>query len=169
VLVVQADEEAFDETWLLDTPDYKPLHYLGLDRYGTLGSRLQAVLRTTDEGGIDLGETTDELVSQILAGAPGAIRLQKELMIRWRHTDLATAIRFGINAFATAYATGSRGKAPALPAARLSRASTGLTLAKPRPHAVGGAPWRSPNSAPRFAISRTSPRRESSSRTSPLF
>jgi enoyl-CoA hydratase/carnithine racemase len=53
-----------------------------------------------------LGETTNELVRQILAGAPGAIRLQKELMIRWRHTDLATAVRFGINAFATAYATG---------------------------------------------------------------
>jgi enoyl-CoA hydratase len=53
-----------------------------------------------------LRETTDELVSQILAGAPGAIRLQKDLMIRWRQTDLATAIRFGINAFATAYATG---------------------------------------------------------------
>jgi 1,4-dihydroxy-2-naphthoyl-CoA synthase len=27
-------------------------------------------------------------------------------MIRWRQTDLATAVRLGINAFATAYATG---------------------------------------------------------------
>ncbi|MGH7333825.1 MAG: enoyl-CoA hydratase/isomerase family protein [Candidatus Rokuibacteriota bacterium] len=51
-------------------------------------------------------QSVDELVGQILACAPGAIRLQKELMIRWRQTDLASAVRFGINAFATAYATG---------------------------------------------------------------
>ena len=53
-----------------------------------------------------LRQSADEMVGQILACAPGAIRLQKELMIRWRQTDLATAVRFGINAFATAYATG---------------------------------------------------------------
>jgi enoyl-CoA hydratase len=51
-------------------------------------------------------QSVDELVGQVLACAPGAIRLQKELMIRWRQTDLASAVRFGINAFATAYATG---------------------------------------------------------------
>ena len=27
-------------------------------------------------------------------------------MLRWRYTDLATAFEYGINAFATAYATG---------------------------------------------------------------
>jgi enoyl-CoA hydratase len=54
----------------------------------------------------NLRESVDELVGQILACAPGAVRLQKELMIRWRQTDLASAVRFGINAFATAYATG---------------------------------------------------------------
>jgi enoyl-CoA hydratase/carnithine racemase len=53
-----------------------------------------------------LHATTDELVARVLACAPNAIRLQKELMIRWRSTDLAAAISFGINAFATAYATG---------------------------------------------------------------
>jgi enoyl-CoA hydratase/carnithine racemase len=53
-----------------------------------------------------LRRCVDELVEQILACAPGAIRLQKELLIRWRQTDLASAVRFGINAFATAYATG---------------------------------------------------------------
>jgi enoyl-CoA hydratase len=53
-----------------------------------------------------LRQGVDELVGQVLACAPGAIRLQKELMIRWRQTDLASAVRFGINAFATAYATG---------------------------------------------------------------
>ncbi|MCH7810817.1 MAG: flavin reductase family protein, partial [Chloroflexi bacterium] len=60
VLVVQADEEAFDETWLLKDPEYRPLHYLGLDRYSTLGNVLTAKLRTTDEGAIDLGETKAE-------------------------------------------------------------------------------------------------------------
>jgi enoyl-CoA hydratase/carnithine racemase len=53
-----------------------------------------------------LRATTDDLVGEILQSAPGAVRLQKELMIRWRQTDLATAVRLGINAFATAYATG---------------------------------------------------------------
>lgn len=53
-----------------------------------------------------LRPTVEELIGQILDCAPGAIRLQKELMMRWRQTDLATAICFGINAFATAYATG---------------------------------------------------------------
>lgn len=42
----------------------------------------------------------------ILAGGPAAIRLQKELIVRWRQTDLATAVQYGINAFAAAYATG---------------------------------------------------------------
>ena len=49
---------------------------------------------------------TEAVVASILACAPGAIRAQKELMLRWRYTDLATAIRYGINAFATCYATG---------------------------------------------------------------
>ncbi|MCH7484110.1 MAG: flavin reductase family protein [Chloroflexi bacterium] len=60
VLVVQADKEAFDETWLLKDPEYRPLHYLGVDRYSTLGDVLTAKLRTTDEGTIDLGETKEE-------------------------------------------------------------------------------------------------------------
>jgi enoyl-CoA hydratase len=45
------------------------------------------------------------LVERILTCGPRAVRLQKELMIRWRNTDLGTAIRYGINAFASAYAT----------------------------------------------------------------
>ena len=51
-----------------------------------------------------LDATVDELVAQITACAPTAIRLQKELMIAWRSTDLRTAVSVGINAFATAYA-----------------------------------------------------------------
>jgi len=60
VLAVQVEEEAFDETWRIEDRDYRPLHYLGLDRYAVLGERLQAELRTTDEGAIELAESQDE-------------------------------------------------------------------------------------------------------------
>ena len=49
---------------------------------------------------------TDDLVRRAPRFRARGVRLQKELMIRWRHTDLATAVRLGINAFAMAYATG---------------------------------------------------------------
>src|SRR5262249_39717704 len=52
-----------------------------------------------------LDEAVDHLVRRILAGAPGAIRLQKELIVRWRTTGLTAAVQYGINAFATAYAS----------------------------------------------------------------
>jgi enoyl-CoA hydratase/carnithine racemase len=52
-----------------------------------------------------LRAAADELVAAILAAGPEAIRLQKELIVRWRETDLATAVRYGINAFAATYAT----------------------------------------------------------------
>ncbi|MGH7324175.1 MAG: enoyl-CoA hydratase/isomerase family protein [Candidatus Rokuibacteriota bacterium] len=53
-----------------------------------------------------LRAATDEMLAKLLAGGPAAIRLQKELMLRWRYTDLATAIQFGVHAFASAYTTG---------------------------------------------------------------
>ncbi|MBI4611541.1 MAG: enoyl-CoA hydratase/isomerase family protein [Candidatus Rokubacteria bacterium] len=53
-----------------------------------------------------LEAVTRELAGKILSCAPTAVRLQKELLIRWRKTDLATAIQYGINAFATTYTTG---------------------------------------------------------------
>jgi len=59
VLVVQAESEAFDQTWLLDDREMRPLHYLGIDRYAVLGERMQAELRTTDEGTVDLAETDE--------------------------------------------------------------------------------------------------------------
>jgi len=52
-----------------------------------------------------LRSAADELMAAILASGPEAIRLQKELIVRWRQTDLPTAVRYGINAFAAAYAT----------------------------------------------------------------
>ena len=55
ILVVQAEPEAFDGTWL-----YRPLHYLGIDRYAVLGERLTAELRTTEEGAIELAESPEE-------------------------------------------------------------------------------------------------------------
>jgi flavin reductase (DIM6/NTAB) family NADH-FMN oxidoreductase RutF len=42
VVAVTADEEAFNETWLLRDEDEKPLHYLGGPLYATLGAQLQA-------------------------------------------------------------------------------------------------------------------------------
>jgi len=60
VLVVQAEPEAFEETWAIGDVEYRPLHYLGIDRYGILERRLQAELRTTDEGTIELTESVEE-------------------------------------------------------------------------------------------------------------
>jgi enoyl-CoA hydratase len=53
-----------------------------------------------------LEQATTELVDRILECSPTAVRLQKELIIRWRNTDLRSAVEYGINAFAQAYATG---------------------------------------------------------------
>jgi enoyl-CoA hydratase len=52
-----------------------------------------------------LGAAVDETLTALARCAPGAVRLQKELIIRWRETDLPSAVQAGINAFATAYAT----------------------------------------------------------------
>jgi flavin reductase (DIM6/NTAB) family NADH-FMN oxidoreductase RutF len=78
VAVVHAEEEAFDETWRLDDIDAKPLHYLGLDRYSLLSEQLQAVLRTTDEGAIELAETQDEREQREEREALEAERLKRE-------------------------------------------------------------------------------------------
>lgn len=60
VVTVQAERDAFDETWTLTDTDYKPLHYLGIDRYAVLEEPLQAKLRTSDEGDIELQEAAEE-------------------------------------------------------------------------------------------------------------
>ncbi len=60
VLVVRAEQDAFDQGWLLGDRDYRPLHYLGRDQYAVLEQRLAAELRTTDEGAIELSEAQDE-------------------------------------------------------------------------------------------------------------
>ncbi len=53
-----------------------------------------------------LRSAVELLLAKILRSGPGAIRLQKALMLRWRYSDLGTAIREGIEAFEAAYATG---------------------------------------------------------------
>lgn len=78
VLVVQAEEEAFNETWSAENADYRPLHYLGIDRYATLGNQLKAELRTTDEGAIDLGESEEEREQRLEAEAKERERIQRE-------------------------------------------------------------------------------------------
>jgi enoyl-CoA hydratase len=52
-----------------------------------------------------LNAAVDELLDALSRCAPGAVRLQKELIIRWRETDLPSAVQAGVNAFATAYAS----------------------------------------------------------------
>ena len=49
---------------------------------------------------------TAELVGRVLDCAPTAVRLQKELMVRWRDPDLRTAVEYGVNAFAQSFTTG---------------------------------------------------------------
>ncbi len=51
-----------------------------------------------------LPAAVDETLAMLLACAPGAVRAQKALMIRWRETDLPSAVRAGIDAFAACYA-----------------------------------------------------------------
>lgn len=60
VLVVQAEEESFEDAWLIEDVEYRPLHYLGRDRYATLGDVHRGELRIDDEGTIELAESVEE-------------------------------------------------------------------------------------------------------------
>lgn len=51
----------------------------------------------------DLRTAADALADRILTAGPRAVRLQKALMLRWRYSDLASAIRAGVEAFVAAY------------------------------------------------------------------
>jgi enoyl-CoA hydratase/carnithine racemase len=62
------------------------------------------VNRVVPRDGLDAA--VDEVVRTILACAPTAVRLQKQLIVRWRETDLTSAVRAGIAAFGASYATG---------------------------------------------------------------
>ena len=54
----------------------------------------------------ELRAVTAELAGRLLACAPSAVRLQKELIVRWRNTDQRTAVEYGVNAFAQSFASG---------------------------------------------------------------
>src|SRR5262245_37793441 len=54
----------------------------------------------------ELEAAVEAMGAAITACAPGAVRLQKQLIVRWRENDLPTAVRAGIAAFAASYATG---------------------------------------------------------------
>lgn len=54
----------------------------------------------------ELRAVTAELAGRVLECAPTAVRLQKELIVRWRNTDQRTAIEYGVNAFGQSFATG---------------------------------------------------------------
>jgi flavin reductase (DIM6/NTAB) family NADH-FMN oxidoreductase RutF len=42
VAAASVEKDAFDETWLLTDPEERPLHYLGVNYYATLGERMEA-------------------------------------------------------------------------------------------------------------------------------
>lgn len=78
VVAVQAEEDSFDTVWSVGPRDYRPLHYLGTDQYAVLGDRLTAVLRTTDDGAIELAETAEERERREEEEAREAERRQRE-------------------------------------------------------------------------------------------
>lgn len=53
-----------------------------------------------------LNDTVDEIANAIASRAPGAIRLQKELIRRWESLPLDESIELGIDYFAQAYRSG---------------------------------------------------------------
>jgi enoyl-CoA hydratase/carnithine racemase len=52
-----------------------------------------------------LASAVDEVLETLARCGPRALRLQKELVVRWRETNLPSAVQAGVNAFAMAYAS----------------------------------------------------------------
>jgi flavin reductase (DIM6/NTAB) family NADH-FMN oxidoreductase RutF len=82
VVAASADKDAFDDTWLLDDPELKPLHYLGVNFYATLGERIAAripapadIKRDVEAGAAVL---TDEAESEQRREASGSQREREE-------------------------------------------------------------------------------------------
>lgn len=50
-----------------------------------------------------LRAAVDDVLAALLACGPAAVRAQKALMIRWRESNLPTAVRAGVEAFAACY------------------------------------------------------------------
>jgi flavin reductase (DIM6/NTAB) family NADH-FMN oxidoreductase RutF len=61
VEAVSADDEAFDDHWLLKENDLKPLHYLGNNHYSLLGDVMDArIPKSAEEYGKRLDEAVEE-------------------------------------------------------------------------------------------------------------
>ena len=73
VVAAQAEQEAFDETWLLSEPDLKPLHYLGLNYYALLDERLEA--RVPQPEG---EESTEKQIEEGVAEADQELQERRE-------------------------------------------------------------------------------------------
>ena len=58
-----------------------------------------------DVGENDIAEMIDEVVADILAAAPNAIRLQKNLCRQWEQSSIEEGIEAGLDVFAQAYET----------------------------------------------------------------
>jgi flavin reductase (DIM6/NTAB) family NADH-FMN oxidoreductase RutF len=85
VVAAQAEKDAFDEAWLLRDPEEKPLHYLGVNFYATLGPRLEAripqaadIKRDVEEGVAALGSDEDAERRQEETEADAARRREAE-------------------------------------------------------------------------------------------
>ncbi len=63
VVAVSADDEAFNDHWLLTDNDSKPLHYLGNNYYAMLDHVLEARIPQTAE---EYGKRLDEAISEQL-------------------------------------------------------------------------------------------------------
>lgn len=60
VMAASANAEAFDQTWLLEDDDEKPLHYLGVNRYALLGKIIEARVPKPEETEKSLEEAFEE-------------------------------------------------------------------------------------------------------------
>ncbi|HZP57909.1 MAG TPA: flavin reductase family protein [Dehalococcoidia bacterium] len=66
VVAASAEKEAFEDAWLLDDADLKPLHYLGVNFYAVLAERLEAripaaadIKRDVEAGEAQLGDEAE--------------------------------------------------------------------------------------------------------------
>ena len=64
VLAVQAEKDAFDETWLLADPEERPLHYLGINRYAILSDVLEARIPAASDIKRDVEAGAAELIDE---------------------------------------------------------------------------------------------------------
>ena len=73
VVAAQVEKEAFDETWLLDDDELKPLNYLGKNLYSLLGEPIAArIPKTGDEA------SAGEQIEADVAGAAGETEQRRE-------------------------------------------------------------------------------------------